>query len=65
MFTDDEAKMIAEYERLRRKLDELDREAERVDARLIELDRLLPDDYDYPPDHPNAETRPGPAWHKS
>ena len=61
MFTDDEAKMIAEYERLRRKLDELDREAERVDARLIELDRLLPDDYDYPPDHPNAESRPGPA----
>ena len=65
MFTRDEAKMIAEYERLRRKLDELDSEEQRVDARIIELERLLPDDYDYPPDHPNAETRPGPANPKS
>jgi len=50
MTTDDEAMVIAAYERLRAKLDQLNEQSDRVDARLVELEPLLPDDYVYPGD---------------
>ena len=46
------ARTVAEYRRLRRLLRELDKRAERVDRRLVELERRLPDTYkqsDHPP----------------
>ena len=52
MYEDDKAKLvetIAEYERLRKFLRELDAKAGQVDARLVELERELPDDH---PDNP-------------
>ncbi len=42
--------LIQEYERLRRLAHELDVQVETVDQRLVELERLLPDRYDYPGD---------------
>lgn len=45
---DDKAKtaqMIAEYERLRKLLHELDVQAASVDSRLIEIERELPKNY--------------------
>ena len=44
--------LIAEYERLRRRADELQTQADTVDTRLIEIERQLPDDYNYPGDPP-------------
>ncbi len=48
----DEDALIREYERLRRKAHELDVQAETVDARLIEIEELLPDHYTFPGDPP-------------
>ena len=45
-----EAALIAEYENLRREADKLDQRGEQVDARLVELEHLLPDSYTYPGD---------------
>ena len=45
--------LIAEYERLRREAYQLDAWSEQFDARLVELERSLPDDYTYPCDSPN------------
>ena len=47
-----EEELIAEYERLRRLAHELDVEANAVDARLIEIEDQLPDEYTYPGDPP-------------
>jgi len=49
---DDKAKLIAEYERLRKLMHELDVQAASVDERLVEIERQLPDDY---PDDPPLE----------
>lgn len=48
----DVAAVIAEYERLRHEADALDKRSERIEARMIELERLLPDGYTYPGDPP-------------
>ncbi len=45
-----DAALIAEYERLRHEVDELDRRSEQTHARLVELERLLPNSYTYPGD---------------
>jgi len=42
--------LIAEYERLRRVMHELTARMNAVDARLIEIEKDLPDDYQYPGD---------------
>ena len=47
--------MIAEYERLRRLAHELDVQVNTVDARLIEIEYQLPDDYHYPGDPPEEK----------
>ena len=39
------ARLVAEHERLRNFLHELDVQAASVDGRLVELERDLPDDY--------------------
>ena len=44
--------LIAEYEHLRREEYHLNARSDRVDARLIELERILPDSYTYPGDPP-------------
>ncbi len=46
----DDAALIAEYQRLRQELDELDERVEQVDHRLVELERILPDSYAHPGD---------------
>jgi len=46
---------IAEYERLRKFLRDLDAKAEQTDARLVEMERELPDDYACPDDPPQIE----------
>ena len=57
MVTNDEVRMIAEYVRLRDRLSELYREVTAVDQRLIELERLLPEEYVYPDDLPENRSR--------
>ncbi len=59
MTTPDDAILIAKYERLRHKAEELDRRAFKlfarsaeIDARLVELEKLLLDDYTYRGDTP-------------
>ena len=44
--------LIAEYERLRQREDELVEELNTVDAQLIEIEHQLPDGYAYPGDPP-------------
>ena len=48
----DEDALIAEYERLRRLAHELDVQSETVDARLVEIEKQLPDRYTFPGDTP-------------
>jgi hypothetical protein len=48
-------KLIREYERLRKIAHELDVQAETVDRRLVEIERLLPDRYCYPGDIKDEE----------
>ena len=48
MSADDEAALIAEYRRLRRRLHELTVESETVDQRLVEIEFRLPDSYVHP-----------------
>ena len=52
MATPNGAALIAEYERLRQEADQLDRRSEQVEARLVHVERLLPDRYTYPGDPP-------------
>ena len=59
MTTPDDAALIAEYERLRQEADQLFRRTEQVDARLVELERLLPDSYTYPGDPPLEQRHDG------
>ena len=53
----DHKALIAEYDRLRRLAHELDVQAETVDARLIEIERQLPDQYTYSSDPPLADIK--------
>ena len=48
--TPDETALIAEYERLRHELDELDARTRQLDRKLIDIEKLLPDHYVYPGD---------------
>jgi predicted nuclease with TOPRIM domain len=60
MYEDDKAKLaetIAEYQRLRKFLRDLDAKAGQADARLVEIERELPDDYICPDDPPEATNR--------
>lgn len=50
MDKDKRARLIAEYQRLRRLAHELDVQAATVDQRLTEIERQLPDDYPDPND---------------
>ena len=50
MSPDERIKLIREYERLRKLAHELDVQSTMVDRRLIELEFLLPDRYQYPGD---------------
>ena len=50
MVTQDEAKLIAEYEKLRERLFEIEALATAIDHRLVELEGLLPDEYAHPGD---------------
>ena len=52
MIAYDKAALIAEYEHLRREADKLDERSEQVETRLIELERLLPNNYQFPGDPP-------------
>ena len=56
----DEEKLIAEYEALRRKAHELDVQSNTVDARLIELEKQLPDRYTFPGDRPLIDRQASP-----
>ncbi len=48
----DEEKLIAEYARLRRLAHKLEVQSGAVDARLIEIERQLPDRYTFPGNPP-------------
>jgi hypothetical protein len=50
MNPDERAKLIREYERLRKLAHELDVQSDTVDQRLVEIERLLPDRYSFPGD---------------
>ena len=50
MSPEERIKLIREYERLRKLAHELDVQSTMVDRRLIELEFLLPDRYQYPGD---------------
>jgi hypothetical protein len=51
MVTQEEAKLIAEYERLREKLFQIEALATAIDHRLVEIEKQLPDDYAAPERH--------------
>jgi hypothetical protein len=53
----DKAKLIAEHVQLRDRMSDLYHEVTAVDQRLIELERLLPEEYVYPGDLPESWTR--------
>lgn len=48
----DEETLIAEYEALRRRERELIEQLNAADARLIEIEDKLPDEYTFPGDQP-------------
>ncbi|MBN1588077.1 MAG: hypothetical protein JW888_01020 [Pirellulales bacterium] len=50
-----EEELIAEYERLRKRLHELDVQAEYIEGRLVQIERQLPDRYVFPDDAPGVE----------
>lgn len=52
MTISNEATLIVEYERLRHEANQLNKRNEQVDARLVELEKLLPNSYTYPGDPP-------------
>lgn len=52
--TEDPEKLIAEYERLRRRAHELDVTMEQVDRRLTEIEEQLPDWYRFPDGVPQS-----------
>lgn len=61
MLPEDEAKLIAEYERLRKRLHELNVQVEHIDRRLIQIERQLPDHFTFPGDPPLGDTPDRPA----
>jgi hypothetical protein len=54
MSTHDKAKLIAEYEKLRERLFELEALATAIDHRLVELEGMLPQDYTHRDDLPKS-----------
>jgi hypothetical protein len=46
----DKNRLIADYEWLRRMMCMLDSQTEQLDRQLVELEKLLPDDYVHPDD---------------
>lgn len=48
MVTEEESKLIAEYEKLRDRLFELEALATAIDHRLVEIERKLPSEYGMP-----------------
>jgi hypothetical protein len=48
-------RIIQRYESLRRELAKLDQRIRRIDAELVELERQLPDGYEYPGDLPGDD----------
>ena len=55
MYEDDKSKLartIAEYERLKKLLQDLDAKAEQVDGQLVEMERELPPGGECPDDPP-------------
>ena len=52
MIKPNDTALIAEYERLRREAYQLNSWSEQFDARLVELEQVLPDDYIFPCDSP-------------
>ena len=50
MVTQDEAKLIAEYERLRDRLFDIEAIATAIDHRLVEIEQVLPERYVHPDD---------------
>jgi hypothetical protein len=50
MVAQDEAKLIAEYEKLREKLFDLEALATAIDHRLLEIEGMLPEGYTHPGD---------------
>jgi hypothetical protein len=60
MVAQDDAKLIAEYERLREKLFEIEALATAIDHRLVELEVLLPPGYTHPRDRLEKCTRKRP-----
>ena len=48
--------MIADYEWLRRMMNHLEMQTERIDRQLIELENRLPDDYTFPGDPPKRKS---------
>ena len=57
MFRDNEAKLIQEYEELRRRAHELNVQANTVDQRLVELSACFRSDMSFPAIGPNAKVR--------
>jgi hypothetical protein len=57
MVTHDEAQLIAEYERLRERLFEIEALATAIDHRLVELEKLLPEGYTHPHDRRETHKR--------
>ena len=53
MVKQNEIALVAEYERLRYEANQLEKWSEQVDARLVELERILPGDYIFPCDSPD------------
>jgi hypothetical protein len=54
MVADDPSRLIAEYERLRDKLFELEAMATAIDNRLVEIEKSLPEKYVHPRDRRKA-----------
>ena len=56
MRTPAEQRLIDRYELLRRELANLDRQADRLDAELVDLENHLPNDYQHPGDATPEQT---------
>ena len=60
--TDDEAKLMAEWERLRKRLHELTAQTEHIDQRLVQIERQLPDHFPFPDAPPVDDSAERPTW---
>ena len=52
----DDNGLIAEYEWLRRMMNHLEMQTERIDRQLIDMENRLSDDYTFPGDPPNGKS---------